>query len=85
MSEPRNSYLRFEEVKVDQKTKVWRVYSIKSDILLGQIQWFGRFRKYCFFSGQCIFDNHCLIDITMFLENEMSKWYIASRKGKPHG
>ena len=62
--------IRFIEKSATGKTNIFRVYSKMGDFL-GQIRWFGRWRKYCFSTnaGQTVyFDKDCLKDITHFLE-----------------
>ena len=53
-----------------RKTKVWRCISIKTSTLLGEVEWHGPWRQYCFFpSDRTIFNKQCLTDIAEFLSN----------------
>lgn len=50
------------------KEKVPDVTSIFTDVHLGQIKWYGAWRKYCFFPNkETIWDNKCLEQIIDFL------------------
>ncbi len=50
------------------KTKVYDVVNRQNAITVGQIKWFGRFRKYCFFPvDNMVFDATCLTAISEFL------------------
>lgn len=47
------------------KTYVWEVTN--DGIVLGQIRWFGRWRKYAFFPQRdTVFEEVCLRDLAMF-------------------
>jgi len=49
------------------KTKLWRVFALDGSIL-GQIRWFSRWRKYCFYAnGNTIFEETCLTEIAEFI------------------
>lgn len=68
--EPDFTYLKFAELSQvkPRKTKVWNVYATVSGVVLGQIRWFGRWRKYCFYPNpNTIWDNRCLMTILVFL------------------
>ena len=40
-------------------------------LMLGQIRWFGRWRKYCFFpSTDTVYEETCMRDISQFIEEE---------------
>jgi len=56
-------------VKVGQKTMRWDVMAKAGDHL-GEVKWFGRWRKYCFFplSG-CAFEGTCMREIVKFIED----------------
>ncbi len=68
------SYLAFVEASPNKKTLVWDVLSTyevqpgETGVWLGEIKWFGRFKKYCFFPAKTsVFDAGCLADIQKFL------------------
>lgn len=70
-------YIRFylSEDQPNKKTHVWEV-TAKAGGFLGQVRWFGRWRKYSFFPApDCVFEETCLGDIAEFL-----KWATHSHK-----
>lgn len=49
-------------------TKLWHVTTLDSGVL-GEIRWFGAWRKYCFYpTSGTIFDKGCLREIADFCE-----------------
>jgi hypothetical protein len=63
-----------------RKTKVWTVWSLQSAFYLGRVQWFSRWRRYCFFpNGQAAFEQDCLRDLAEFVESETKKHRIGKR------
>lgn len=66
-------FLVIKEYQNTGKTLKFEVIN-KSDILLGYIQWYGPFRKYCFYpSSNTLWDNKCLKDIVKVLEQLMNE------------
>ena len=54
-----------------QKFGMFTQQKITTNMLvpLGEIKWFGRWRKYAFFPDyMCVFEEECLRDISVFLE-----------------
>ena len=80
-------WVRFDLAeKQNPKTSVWNVVAKgeakKGGIVLGQIKWFGRWRKYSFFPFcDTIYESDCLQNITDFLihENEARLWQSKPR------
>lgn len=72
------SYLTFKhkEFSKSGKTQIFDVFSgpeSNEAYLLGQVKWYGPWRKYCFFpNGATIFDKNCLTEIINFIEEQMS-------------
>lgn len=72
-------WIEFKELPMcpDRKTKVFEVVAKEGSIKLGEIKWFGRWRKYTFNPvNNTVFEQDCLKDITDFLlelKNERSK------------
>lgn len=65
-------WIRFDEVGDTGKTKIFEVRSLEGEFLLGEIRWFGRWRKYAFFpDADTIFERDCLMDIADFLDKVM--------------
>lgn len=53
------------------KTKIFLVNSTEDGSFLGEIRWFGRWRKYCFFpADSAVFEQVCMRDISDFIESE---------------
>lgn len=72
-------YLKFVLVKFKSKTKVYAVVSVNHGDELGRIEWFSRWRQYCFMPhGMTVWNIGCLNDIQKFLDVLM-----ISRKPKP--
>lgn len=52
-----------------QKTERWQVVAKADGGRLGEIKWFGHWRKYSFFAAaDCVFEETCMRDISRFLE-----------------
>ena len=52
------------------KTAIWLVLD-KAGGVLGQVKWFGRWRKYSFFPmPDCVFEGTCLREIARFIEDQ---------------
>jgi hypothetical protein len=68
-------YLHFIEIYSKTKTKKFEVMNISND-LLGYVQWYAPWRKYCFYveSPGLVFDAGCLADIQEFITNLMAEW-----------
>jgi hypothetical protein len=50
-----------------RKTQIWNVLT-KDGFVLGQVKWFSRWRKYCFFAnGETVFEQTCLGDLAEFI------------------
>jgi hypothetical protein len=53
-----------------RKTNIYDVLT-KDNVKLGEIRWFGRWRKYCFFPWtDTLYEETCLRDISQFIEEE---------------
>lgn len=74
------SYIKIEASRQSEsgKTIIYNVWtdagsthtSGVSTVLLGEIRWYGAWRKYAFFpSQQTLFEEVCLREIAMFIEN----------------
>lgn len=65
-------WIKFREVLDTGKTKVFEVIAIEGGFKLGEVKWFGRWRKYSFFpNGETVFEKDCLRDIADFLDRLM--------------
>lgn len=53
------------------KTRLWNIMTVDGHYHIGQIKWFGRWRRYCFFPvDQTVFEQDCLRDIADFIEQK---------------
>lgn len=58
--------------KQNPKTSIWLVIAKDGDMPLGEIRWWGRWRKYAFFPNpETLYENTCLRDIAEFIESAM--------------
>ena len=80
-------WIRFvcvERVDPKRKTEQWHVISNSAiAVLLGQVGWYGRWRKYSFFPNRgndLVFEQDCLRDIAEFCETQ-TKNYRARKAG----
>ena len=71
---PTPELLRFVIYKDTGKTKGWAVFSTFDETVLGEVKWFTKWRRYCFFPcADLIFDRNCLMLIIDFIDAEMGK------------
>jgi hypothetical protein len=64
-----HSFLDYEFVGRTEsgKTCIWNVKSVGNSASLGQVRWFGAWRKYVFYPApNTLFDYYCLQDIALF-------------------
>ena len=55
----------------------------KDNVKLGEIRWFSRWRKYCFFPWtDTIYEETCLRDISQFIEEETATQRASAKKRK---
>jgi hypothetical protein len=62
-------YLTFEKAaQQPAKTSVWECKNAKSRAVLGEVKWFGSWRRYCYFpTVQAVYSAECLNDIADFI------------------
>ena len=79
-------WIKFESVlhhNPKAKTKIWRVRNKENDSILGEIKWYGAWRKYAFFANvvadNIIFEQVCLRNIADFVE----KATLKHKSGRP--
>lgn len=70
MEEFTGKWICFTDISIDtQKTKRFMVNNKESNAALGEIKWYGGFRKYSFYPfPDMVFEEQCLRDITTFLK-----------------
>jgi len=64
-------------------TEVWNIETIEDQRWLGQVRWFGRWRRYALFPATgSVFEQDCLRDIANFCEEQTTarRALRASRK-----
>ena len=62
-------YIIFMLAEEKPKTSIWDVMTKDTAIILGQVKWYGAWRKYAFFPGaEMIFEEQCLGDIIIFMK-----------------
>lgn len=78
-------YLNFKLVgKSDSgKTSRWAVFSKFGIDSLGNVAWFGAWRKYAFYPKDGIFDPTCLRDIADFMAEQTRKHKKQYQEGCP--
>ena len=53
------------------KTRIWDVVPKDEHLAIGQVRWFGRWRKYAFFPWEdTVYEQTCLRDIADFCEGQ---------------
>lgn len=61
----KDKLLEFRESRANhpqRKTKIWLVENTRSDEVLGEVRWFGRWRQYAFFPGKdLVFEKNCFL------------------------
>lgn len=65
-------WIYFSPLVFTGKTTVYNCYNKEYQSLLGQVKWYGGFRKYSFFpEPNIVFETQCLKDIASFLDKLM--------------
>lgn len=81
MSDVELTYISMVKTRDTGKTLVWDVVAQRDGAKLGEVKWFGRWRKYCFFPIDSIFEEVCLREIAAFIEGE-TKRHRAKKRAK---
>ena len=56
-----NKYIKIVETRSTEKTKFFEVINKAEDYLIGEIEWYGAWRQYCFFPYEdMVFNSTCL-------------------------
>lgn len=62
-----------------RKTKIWGVCTkgskLRPEEKLGEVYWFGAWRKYVFYPDDAVFESTCLRDIADFCEMKTQEHY----------
>lgn len=67
------TYIEFTEVADTGKTKVWDVHNTRDGSKLGQVRWYGAWRKYVLHSRNAIWSPDCLFDVMTFIDKQMAE------------
>lgn len=63
-----------EETIIKRKTPIYHIISKHSNTEIGQVKWYGAWRKFCFFPEKgTIWDNKCIKDLLDFICNVNEK------------
>lgn len=64
-------HIYFEKISDSGKTSQWECYNNSSHDLLGNVEWYTRWRQYCFCPEGyiTIFSGGCLDDISAFMKD----------------
>lgn len=80
-----SKWIHFVRIQSTGKTQIWQVVTNEGNTLLGQIKWFGNWRKYAFYPENfTVFESTCLTDITKFLDGLMLERRAESLKNGEH-
>ena len=67
-------FIVYETYYPKRKTPILNIVS-KDGSELGEIKWFGRWRKFCYYPySNTVWDNKCLTNLVTFLNEYNSKW-----------
>jgi hypothetical protein len=67
----KQGYLRFVEQLAKPKTRHWLVVGQSGAI--GEIKWYGPWRRYCFFTAGCALDVGCLTELSQFIGYQLEE------------
>jgi hypothetical protein len=65
------TWIEFRQVpkEPNRKTDIFQVVAKQGGFILGDIKWYGAWRRYCFFvAASTIFEQDCLRNIASFCE-----------------
>lgn len=73
MNDTDSKWIDFIEQPQKGKTQIFNIVPKEQPgSVIGQIKWYGAWRKYCFYpSPNCIFETDCLGDIISFIKKLM--------------
>lgn len=76
-------WIYFSAVVNTGKTTVYNCYNKEHETFLGQVKWYGAFRKYSFFpEPNIVFETQCLKDIASFLDQLMLERKIQKQNSQ---
>lgn len=77
-------WIKFEEVRKSEsgKTVIWQIFTLDGTICLGEVSWFGRWRKYAFHPERdTVFEQDCLREIATFCEAKTREHKYQTQSG----
>lgn len=79
-------YIEIVEViftgRTTRRTRTWNVVNTRFQTVVGQIKWWGAWRKYCFFTEpNMLYDSDCLRMIADYSE-KLTKSHYENKKNK---
>lgn len=79
--EKANGYLNFFERHSHTRTKKWDIQAKRDGTVLARVKWYGPWRQYIIVpEPDCVFNSGCLMEITTFLDFQMTEWREAKRQ-----
>ncbi len=84
MSAKAGTYIQFVEdgYTPSRKTLRWEVVPLPRGAVIGEVKWYGPWRKYCFFPrSETVYEQVCLREIADFCEEETKRHRAAQREG----
>ena len=64
----------------DKKTDTFTVIANDGGVDLGEVKFYGAWRKFCFFPNHdTVFEQDCLRDIAIFCEQQTAAWRASKR------
>ena len=68
-----SKWIEFIQMRRTEKTIIWDVVTKDGGVVLGEIKWFGRWRKYSFYpKPETVYEQACLRDIAAFIDEQMA-------------
>lgn len=81
MSEPK--WIAFTKHEKTGKTDKYTVSNKEHGSIIGEIKFYGAWRKYCFFPApNCVFESDCLTDIKTMLVTLTTAWKAEQQQKK---
>ena len=67
-------HVRMVPVRYTGRTMVWRVEARADEAELGEVRWFGRWRRYALFpAAGTAFERECLLDLAEFVDDQTKR------------
>jgi len=85
MTDTDSKWIEFKEVLSKGTTKTFQILAKENGAILGQIKWYGAWRKYCFWPSPgsiTVFETQCLGDIINFINKLMFVWKAEQQQKK---